>query len=767
MPFRTGVYLTDFTKEAKSFVKNLNSSVQSAVTLAERMKGARRLREKSSPTVTGPRGVLHGGDVGLIQLEPVLTKFAEVLFEIAGAQEILAESLDSSFVKPIENFSRKEVAKVADLRKDFNSASDAHDAAVQRYLHPTSRGSVGSNLRSMGMGRARTSSGNTLSAEEQNAETAKRRAVDVASTLRDAEIARFSLTYKLNELEARKTFELSESIVASMYSFRTYFHQCLDTINTLTPFMEQLQDTQQQMRADFQSGKKPWEIRRQQLNEVLNALPTPGTTSPPGSSSPSPITVPGSSEGGSGENLGDGAATEAEAGRAQARTGTGTGTVNSTSSEAGSGTAAADRDTASATAAVGGLVEDPGAWLVSTMQRLTPLYEPRRRPGIIREGYLYRRGVSRMLQSTWSRCWFLLDEDSLYCIKNPQDLDPEPVCDVMLATVRDVAGEAAEKLPNGFEIISANRKSEMLQAMSASDHDLWTSAIRSCIEVQLSRNRSSPPTPVVVSYDRERSGDEDGFRDPDPSRGGNGQYSSSPPRTGGKVSSPRAQEALRNALWQAGTNSACADCGAANPEWVSINLGVMLCIECSGIHRSLGSHISKVRSLVLDDLPVETTRLLSTIGNSVSNRIWEHTVQEGWSKPTASDDRATKEQWIRSKYQWRGFVNFSEGSSAEEQAQAAERDLRQAAAAGDVPAALEAIAHGASVNFVDLDEGKDGRTALHLAAAGGHEQMCEFLWLNGADLHALDAKGETPVNGASEHPMVVALLTGKAEQHYG
>lgn len=40
-----------------------------------------------------------------------------------------------------------------------------------------------------------------------------------------------------------------------------------------------------------------------------------------------------------------------------------------------------------------------------------------------------------------------------------------------------------------------------------------------------------------------------------------------------------------------------------DPEWASINLGVLMCIECSGIHRNLGSHISKVRSLDLDEWP--------------------------------------------------------------------------------------------------------------------------------------------------------------------
>lgn len=41
----------------------------------------------------------------------------------------------------------------------------------------------------------------------------------------------------------------------------------------------------------------------------------------------------------------------------------------------------------------------------------------------------------------------------------------------------------------------------------------------------------------------------------------------------------------------------------ADPDWASLNIGVLMCIECSGIHRNLGSHISKVRSLDLDEWP--------------------------------------------------------------------------------------------------------------------------------------------------------------------
>lgn len=42
-------------------------------------------------------------------------------------------------------------------------------------------------------------------------------------------------------------------------------------------------------------------------------------------------------------------------------------------------------------------------------------------------------------------------------------------------------------------------------------------------------------------------------------------------------------------------NGCCVDCGSPDPEWASLNLGVLLCIECSGIHRRLGVHVSKVR----------------------------------------------------------------------------------------------------------------------------------------------------------------------------
>ena len=67
----------------------------------------------------------------------------------------------------------------------------------------------------------------------------------------------------------------------------------------------------------------------------------------------------------------------------------------------------------------------------------------------------------------------------------------------------------------------------------------------------------------------------------------------------------------------------CADCGAPDPDWGAINLGIVFCINCSGIHRNMGVHISQVRSLTLDvDVwDDDLIRMMTGIGNETSNRF--------------------------------------------------------------------------------------------------------------------------------------------------
>ncbi|KAK9332568.1 hypothetical protein V1520DRAFT_334484 [Lipomyces starkeyi] len=94
-------------------------------------------------------------------------------------------------------------------------------------------------------------------------------------------------------------------------------------------------------------------------------------------------------------------------------------------------------------------------------------------------------------------------------------------------------------------------------------------------------------------------------------------------------------------------NSICADCGAtAKVEWVSINLMVILCIECSGLHRSLGTHISKVRSLTLDTVSFtpDLVDALLSIGNTKANSVWEAMPSAVAAKATLLTELASNQQ---------------------------------------------------------------------------------------------------------------------------
>lgn len=73
-----------------------------------------------------------------------------------------------------------------------------------------------------------------------------------------------------------------------------------------------------------------------------------------------------------------------------------------------------------------------------------------------------------------------------------------------------------------------------------------------------------------------------------------------------------------------------------------------MCIECSGIHRNLGTHLSRVRSLDLDDWPVELSMVMTAIGNTMANSVWEGAL-EGYTKPGSDSTRLASFY----KYRWR------------------------------------------------------------------------------------------------------------------
>ncbi|QLQ78692.1 hypothetical protein HG537_0B00410 [Torulaspora globosa] len=101
------------------------------------------------------------------------------------------------------------------------------------------------------------------------------------------------------------------------------------------------------------------------------------------------------------------------------------------------------------------------------------------------------------------------------------------------------------------------------------------------------------------------------------------------------------------------SNSRCCDCGDSQTvEWISINLLCVLCIKCSGVHRSMGSHISKIRSLTLDSFtsPEILHLLQNDVSNANVNSIYESNNSEG-TKITSQSSNFERSQYIINKYQ--------------------------------------------------------------------------------------------------------------------
>ncbi|CAN6218318.1 unnamed protein product [Urochloa humidicola] len=631
--------------DSPMFRKQMQSLEEGAELLRERClkfhKGCRKYTEGLGEAYDGDIafassletfGGGHNDPISVAFGGPVMTKFTIALREIGTYKEVLRSQVEHMLNDKLLQFVDIDLHEMKDARKRFDKASLIYDQAREKYL-------------SLKKG-TRTDVATAVEDELHSARSS-------------FEQARFNLVTSLSNIEAKKRFEFLEAVSGTMDAHLRYFKQGYELLHQMEPYINQALAYAQQSRERSNYEQAALVERMQEFKRQIDRE---SRWSPNGMND----------------------------------------------SPNGDGIQAIGRSSHKMIEAV---MQSASKGKVQT----------------IRQGYLSKR--SSNLRGDWKRRFFVLDSRGMLYYYRKQNSRPSSgysnqrvstpsehgsgllsrwfsshyhggvhdeksvarhTVNLLTSTIKVDADQS--DLRFCFRIISPT-KNYTLQAESAMDQMDWiekiTGVIASLLSSQSPERRlllspkgsshhrtASESSSFSSSTELEHSISEDCMLE---KNSGSGYFEHSARGTQHHRTSMMKPDKPIDLLRKVAGNGNCADCGASEPDWASLNLGILLCIECSGVHRNMGVHISKVRSLTLDVRVWEPSviNLFQSLGNTFANTVWEemlpstscadhddisradeleNTSHGALSKPKQSDPITVKEKFIHAKYAEKDFV---------------------------------------------------------------------------------------------------------------